>query len=433
MFSPTVIDPNGSFAGNPANPLYGVFVWNNSLVCLLFENDLTAGVWQSTDAGATWARIDGATNRPSGMESIAAVMLSANVMLVAWNDNSGPPSEILLQTFDFSTGLWGSALPASAAVAASIEAVYSRPSDGHVLVLYSYAGPPQLGSGWGLAEWSGSWATSDAGTQIAALPGFDDTEMYVSSSSIFSVLDPATSILHCIVQTFSSGVEVPGAQWNNLYFYQPIEANSTLGSLFLFPGNRPLAGPQDLTTINEGSPAASGAPVIVGDQIIAPFVRTIPGSSPERWYPTLYIGTPLSAPVWSLIAAPTGIDQDAAAAAGSTPDAGAALSTDGVHIFAAWEYASLSTFDIAIRISVTLAATPAIGWVASTAYDPGSGFIAFPLMRDFSGQQLLSANFSATWYGNFIPVTPPGPALNSGRIEAAALAVIPLPNAALCQ
>jgi hypothetical protein len=411
MFAPVPIDPTpgSELAGNGGSATFGVFPYNNALYVLISEADDSVNVYRSVDRGNTWAVLD-AADRPTGLQAAVGCFDGAHTLYVGSVALTlGSLTPIVLQSFDLASGAWVPAFATSPAIAFGITGLFLR-SDGSFAALYDSRNNGSLtveSSGLGCAIFNVTWTSFDAGAALLLLPGWDDTQTFVNASTTTAVLDSSNN-LHVFFST-DSFIETPGAQWNNLYFYQQITAADGLGSFFQFPGQQPLTGPQDLP-----DSVANGRPIVIGANILFPVARNIP-TDLGFTYPTIYVGTPLATPVWTLSPITTGIDPESLddPPVNGTPTHGPFLSTDGNIIAAAWELNQGSGQGIRISQTSNLA-SPTLGWDASTVENGVSGEeYDFPFAFVFPvGQILLSSTFinfnpsppsGSYWFGNFTP------------------------------
>ena len=358
-FSPVQIFPTAELAAEASSPINGVVVFGNALYCVLITPGVGTGVFQSTDAGATWQQLDlgGAPTDQNGVACFDGV----SQLIVCLEANA--TSQIYLQNFDLTLGNW-SAPYASGGPTGLPVAVYQRADADDIVAVVGFSGEATRLS---FANWNGTiWASQDAGQNITTLPGWDATQTFVAPEIVPTLLDGSNN-LHIFFQTEST-ISTPGAQWENLIFYQEILPNNTLGSFFQFPGQQPLTGPQQLLCTSGRNPV--GRPIMLDGSIILPCSITSPlfPSNPSAQTPSLYTGT---ANVWTLSPVDTGIDPDTAIDPDLSPSQAPGLWNTGTGIIVAiWPRPSTVSDSGQLRLAQTSnLASPTLGWTAQTIFD----------------------------------------------------------------
>ena len=122
-------------------------------------------------------------------------------------------------------------------------------------------------------------------------------------------------------------------------------------------------------------------------------------------YPTLLLGTPLSAPVFSVLGSP-GIDPGFPGA-GSTNTLQPTLASDGTNIFAVYLFFNTGFTGVLVRLAQTAnLANPLLGWSGSEIYDGSTGTILnnsgqYPSLSAVAGQLMITiqANAPGEFYG----------------------------------
>lgn len=296
-YSPVLIDGTheGSAGGMPGSALFGGMSLDGVIYKLMLSANSNLGTMaKSTDGGATWAVLD-AAHGPAA-SGIVGVWNGDQTITCAWRVAGGGLVAIKLIDFNLATDTWGSAYAASGApTGEAVMGVFLRGSD--VLVCYDDRNSFGAGatSGLALAVYSGGgWSTLDLGANVLALSGWDSTKMKVNHQTSY-VMD-AGGVLHAF---FGVQATFFVADWGNRCFYQQVHADNSLGAFEDFPGQvAPLTGGrQDLVAF--GGPPF-GTPIIVADMILAPVLITNRVNPNPHEVAALYIGTPVSSPVWSL-------------------------------------------------------------------------------------------------------------------------------------
>jgi len=337
-------------------------------------------VVKSTDQGATWTILDlvnspqrhitGVINAPTA----GAYWDGVDTLTVAYNAGSltvGGP--IKLQTFDLVNEIWGPLFGTSGApIVNAVNQMYIRP-DGTLIVLTN-----RIMSGFsavGIRAFilaSGVWsAPFNVDTNI--------TIGFISNASSSTVIDLTTGIIHLFGRALSGGTP--------LVWYQQILANNTLGPYENF-------GATFLPTFS-----GKGNPIIVGANLLLGVVDS------TDTYPTLLLGTPLAAPVFSVLSSP-GIDPGFPGA-GSTNTLQPTLASDGTNIFAVYLFFNTGFTGVLVRLAQTVnIANPLLGWSGSEIYDGSTGTILnnsgqYPSLSAVAGQLMITvqANAPGEYYG----------------------------------
>jgi hypothetical protein len=308
-------------------------------------------VWTSTDGGQTWTSRDHA-HAPLGTV-MSCCFDGANTISVCISPQTPTPSTTPVGysviTFDCLTNTWGILSGASPILNAAI--------NGPLLIIPLLSGslmvitldPAGVGRGTitGIIFSLGAWGVPFAvdTNAVAALAGFGNNG---PSDAPFFVLD-ATGNVHLFFAFFDA-VSNPVTGFDIHLFYQHIAPSGTLGSFFEFPG----VG----TVLDQHG--TKGIPTIVGSNLVFP-VQTIVGAVTGR--PGVYIGSPLSAPGWTLFP-----DIDPTHAGALSSDAFSftnAASTIGgvVQIVNIWNQGGSAADYSLVRVSSTL---DFVTWIFST-------------------------------------------------------------------
>lgn len=227
------------------------------------------GMWSSTD-GTTYTELDAAHDIPNALGTMFYDAPN-NQAIVALVQDTAPPTQqtVFLKTFSTLTNTWGANFAAGGPLAVTVvQHVFKRP-DGTILVIYDAgnghapAGQTRLQANvWNGAAWMGAF---DAGAGSFATDGAN-----LIVSTCCAIMDPATGNVHL---AYTNGTH---------YYYQEILENNTLGSFHAFGA----------LNLNFG---AFGNIIIQGNNLI------IGGFDITSTHNEFFIGTPLSAPVWTTV------------------------------------------------------------------------------------------------------------------------------------
>jgi hypothetical protein len=333
-------------------------------------------LYKSTDSGATWAAVDSA-NSPTSFYTPAWIYDGAHTVTVAYTKVVGNPSGIFLKDFNLLTGLWGAEYGAVGQPQAHATTIlYVRPDNTRV-VFETVTGPPGAGSGMTVSIYDPSvvgWTVKnvEVGTNIIALPGWDATKTWVTFVTQTYMDTDGTIGLILQIDGINNGPPI----WSNRVFYQQYKPDNTLGSFFDFPGQS--TSPQDMVVNLQGP--LTGPPLLIhsSDKIFLPINRTIPTLNSHA-YVTAYIGTPISAPVWTELTTTAGIDASVQGAAppGTIdgqffPESAISAATDGTQIIVVWTTpdatAAVSLARVRLAVTTNLA-DPTLGWSDSFVWD----------------------------------------------------------------
>lgn len=328
---------------------------------------------------------------------------------------------IVLQNFDLTTETWGTVYGTTLAPVISagsgdlsIRCVWLRPNNTLLVMYDSKTGFP-LGTGFGGAAYDltgGTWGTPfDCGANLMGLLGWDAGTGWdsITPSTFQSSVMDASGIVHLFFQT--SSLRSSPVFWGNRCFYQAINPDNSLGSFYDFPGQvAPLplwngsSPTQDLTSY-AGSPM--GKPVIVGDMIVLPVLNVNlspawPAGDPwPQQLANVYIGTPVSAPVWTKDSTKT-IDPEALIIDPINytnemlwPQEAPFLSFNGTTIYAIFpsqDYDGQNYGRLRLCQTTNLA-SPADGWTSATVFDEQVD--ASPTGFQFSTQVLIAPTILA--------------------------------------
>jgi hypothetical protein len=426
----------------PATNTRTVFQFGTAIYKLLNRQQTFATIiCKSTDSGATWTVLD-AAHQPAFETGSGWFDLANSKVTVAYVDANGAAGNIHLIDFDLIAGLWGAPYahvgPITGNPAGTSISIVKR-SDGTYVIFYNISSGLGVGLPTGLNavvyDPATFWGVPfDLGTNITTLTGWDSTQTRVQMQG-FKVTVDSLGICHCFFNTTSN--QVAPVIWGNRVFYQQLLLNNTLptaANAFLdFPGQvAPFpAFPYNTQQLNAFSGPPMGNPVIVGNSILLPVAQrndSVVDRFPHQ-LANLYIGTPVSAPVWTLLS-PIGLP-------GTSIDPGAMIN-DNIQI----QEAPCITFD-GVTVSLVYSAQDddgtnlarlrmtqttdivnfALGtWTGQTIFDLQTGPPAF----NIPGQFLSGA-------GAFSPAGAPPPTFTGPVFIATQfLAVIPLPKPKKC-
>lgn len=368
-YSPVLIDGTheGSAGGMSGSALFGGMSLDGITYKLMLSSNSNLGIMaKSTDGGATWAVLD-AAHGPAA-SAIVGVWDGDQTITCAWRVAGGGLVAVKLINFDLGSGTWGAAYGTSGGPTANgLSGVFLRGAD--VLVCYQSRDsfPPGAPSGLAVSIFTGgAWTTTvDLGANILGLALWDSEKMLVSNQSTF-VMD-AGGVLHAFFFVTTS-FAIP--DWKHRCFYQALATDNSLGSFEDFPGQvAPLPGGKYDILSFSGVPF--GTPLIIADMIVVPVVITNRVTSDPPEVAALYIGTPVSSPVWSIDNTKS-LDPDAFSDTTLRAEMPAALVLeDGVlwSVFSALAADGATNYGRLRLCQSSNLASPADGWSAITIFD----------------------------------------------------------------
>ena len=310
-------------------------------------------VWKSVDGGLTWARLD-ALNEPVGDLTTVGCFDQANTVIfavVSYGSSS-------LVNFNLASETWGGVYGAGGPDPGQVMGLFRR-SNGDLVYIGWDSGAMPVSPLWAAYVFSGgTWSSGfNLGADIAALPGFAAGPVPDSIPYMPAVMRPDDA-LGIFMYWAEFGPPAPANPYR--MFYIEFTAANTTRNFYDFPSQ--YAQPDSILTM--------GSAVIAGDAIVAAVARYIgDGLGPVADFPTVLVGTPLAAPVWTLLDAP-GIDVASygATSAGTIP----MVASDGTTLYCLF----IQTTDLTLlygqnqlRLCQTKAATPLTGWSAQTLFD----------------------------------------------------------------
>lgn len=301
-------------AGFGALPPYGPFSALGKLFHLLWIPGVAIEMCKSVDGGATWSICDAAHNPPTTLAGAPAYR-TGNTITVIVPDGAG---SILLFDFDLTTETWAASYTGVNAPinidAGFLFAFFLRSTGTRIFIYRSTADTFLHGAELSVGNvWSAEFPVQ--------------TNLPDITSDAYAVLD-ANDVVHLF---WTSGLFAPFVQQ-----YQAVLADNSLGSFYTFP------------TPFTGKPYW-GIPVVVANVIVAPTVFKTTGGTPG----SVWVGTPLAAPVWS----ESGNIFPNAQAAGLTSmqSIPAFLMYDGTHLYCAKVLGDPAIPTTADRIAVSVA------------------------------------------------------------------------------
>jgi hypothetical protein len=413
IYSPVLIE-QGGLAGVWAGQSFGAFAFNNALYTFSAEGAAgTSSVLQSLDAGATWNELDSANHVPSA--TATAFFDGDHTLIVAFAVAPATQLQpVRFMNFDLSTGLWGVAYGAAGAPSiGNVGGLQKRP-DGSLLLFSTDRPFAHVGSGLQAHVFDGAtWtANFDAGANYAALAGFNPLFDRADTVQACSLVDAAGRI-H--VAWGSLGFGHPGN------FYQLIDTDNSLGTFVEFPAG-------DNLDVFSGEPLGNFA--VYGTNLILSAVRH--DLNTNQRIATIYVGTPLNAPVFTLLGG-NGIESQSSIDNFLDPNNVPRLSLLGTRLVATWVGYDLNSnlfSDIHIA-QIDNPSDPTTGWVEGVVWDrvtdspPGFNVVGQQvqlagcnLVAFSPAQILLSADGNNPshiaqeqryWFGVFVPKAGPAP------------------------
>ena len=430
LVNPVLMEPTSAplkgFLGGEAgsggfSPQYAPFLFDGNLYQVLqaagpvpasFSPSGGIFVYQSVNQGASWASLDTA-NGPTRTDLTPGAGFfydSAQTIIVAWTPDAGPlvghHGALNLKNFNLNAGTWGATYgTAGAPLVWTVAQAYQRP-DGSILVLAT----PNFAAGAvnGCTAYvfaAGAWSSFAVDTN---LPGG-----FLSTGNISSCMD-STGRIH-VVMLADNGVT---REW----CYQLVNTNNTLGTSAVLQVGAP----------NLPGAAAAVQPNISGNNFVFGIV------SDNGLYPSIIVGTPLSAPVFTTLGSP-GIDPNLPA--GFLRLSAPAIAVDATGLYASYliqQNNNVFLIRTAFNPNVN---TPLMGWsqsiqafdAATSATGDATDWQFLGIRRD-SGNLFGSANTTQGgsgqptqfWLGVFAPGAVTLPPLSAGG------AGTPPPNRMCC-
>jgi hypothetical protein len=444
-YSPVLIDPasKGSDAGLDAGATFGPFVYKGALwtfIQRITQFPRRVSAFTSNDNGNTWTVVDDAHALTAGTNNNATLFFDGiQTVTFVITTGAGPWGMGLVQ-FNLATQKWSTLFATAGAPADNqgVTAIWVRP-DGSRVILYSIASGTDSRLHYAVCSKTNVWTlgSTDLGTNMEALPGWT-TAFPIISNQAHSIMDKSGKI-HIVWYTGGIGSS-GGHVWATRCFYQAINTDNSLGSFFDFPGQDQAT--QDLGIISGGPlcvPMIIEAAGPITSKIVLGVTRQSPAQSVNFHYPTLWIGTPITAPVWTELVAAGGVDTASGYSGQNTVpyEIGDAF-TDGTCLYWIFTRNDLNyTFGQQLRLLQTCNLNdPTQGWSATTIFDISTGPPSFnfagqtlflPSVRVVQGQTLIGGdaftdatlvNEARFWFGNFQtsgPIGPPAPTVGGAN------------------
>ena len=324
-------------------------------------------VYKSINNGLTWTILDGA-NGPTKdalfpepqagcyFDGVSTITIASTLGSVT--DATSAP--IVLQDFNLVTGTWGAHYGAGSGNVYAMNQVFKR-SDGSVLVITIDSLPAGPMTAHVLA--GGVWSSFSLSTLF---PGG-----WVANNMSSPVYDPLTGTIHMFGIAFVGGVT------KKQYYQQILLSNS-------------VSGFQDLTGMYDAA-TAMGDPLLLNGQILWGV------SDVTRSFSTIIVGSPLSAPVFSVAPSP-GVNPSQPIPYGINPNTlQPTLATDGNTVWAVVCDNRNGAGPGRVWLSSTQnVGNPLIGWTGGVIYDdmgalhPLSGQFQYPTISRQGNQILIT-------------------------------------------
>ena len=246
----------------------------------VFAGTEPGSVMKSTDSGATWAKID-QSNAPSGMAAsgVLDILFDPTAGKIHFLGHaSGSPSPVVYAAFDLNTQLWGAEVTPGFTTVSSKMALRSNGD----LVVVSYQ--------------TDSTAGRPLQYRIVTAGVFSSPTTLIAGTAattweILGLLVDGTDTVQGIVQ----GVNTTPAL-NALY-----HVSLTLGGSI--SGPTLIDGPPPIFPFNAVE-AEVGVGGILGANLLWAWTKEH-ATTPHTYTVTVYKGTPLAAPVWTIFSGPT--------------------------------------------------------------------------------------------------------------------------------
>ncbi len=304
---------------------------------------------------------------------------TGNTVYVAYKPTGADPVTFI--NFDLVSETWGTPYgdgagsPTTNAVA--IWALFRRP-DQSLLVVYGTSGfniGPAKASTLFYQSYDplgDTWSSvGDPGANWVVLPAYGEAGLFYSvgqyTSGYFIPCD-GTAVL--IFQVLSTGNHTPTPLWDGRVFSQVINPDNSLGGFFDFPGQD--ASPQLMV-----DRPSIGSVLVLRDKVVLGVTQSTQALVFPDDFPTIYVGTPLNNPIWTLKPGTSGIDAAAVGDATLQPESPTFLggSIDAITgtMYFVWSVADAAGVVPYARIrrsTCTNLAFPLVGpWTAETIYD----------------------------------------------------------------
>jgi hypothetical protein len=314
---------------------------------------VSVNVFQSTNGGTTWTILNQDAGPTKGGGHTFGEIPQGGV----WFDGNhtitvavttGDPlvsfsGTITFQDFNLNTGLWGPTYGnAGSPSVYGVNQIIKRLDGTWLVIVWGNH------TGTGLEFYIYNPNTT-AWTGPTSLTG-NLTAGWSSNGSSSPVLDPNTGIVHMF------GDAIDGS-FNNHTYYQQIQTNNTVNEF------------QDTTALFYPVLGGMANPILVNGNILWGVTDA------TQSFATLLVGTPLSAPVFSVLPSPGLNPSQAIPPPIGTTTLNAALATDGTNIYACFPtLAPGSTGPGTVWVSYTSnLAHPSLGWTGNEVYNGLTG------------------------------------------------------------
>ena len=340
-------EPGNGYDGRGFAPVFGPILYQGKLFLVLVsvgqgvQFTLAGGifVFVSTDQGVSWNAAD-ALNGPSRSAVIpapvASIFFDGNHTIIVAFSPTGDPIEntsgaLNLQNFDLSSRTWGPVYGTSTPPSVYFISQCFERLDGTIIVFCSDALTDQFTAHVYQPGAPPNWSSFAVDTNLPA--GF------VANSST-AVMD-STGAVHLFMNGTNASTH------DVIVFYQLVTPANALGA------NAIIFDPSPQLTVSQAA--------ISGDNVLL----AAPGTG--NAYATIAVGTPLSAPAFTVVPAP-GIDPIALPAGAFVNPPGIAVDATGIYVAYLINLADRNQ-QVRLLMNPNLA-TPAVGWTNSiTAFD----------------------------------------------------------------
>ncbi len=304
--------------------------------------------YKSTDHGTTWHRMD-AAHEPITQTANQSMAVAANDgVYFVWNDTTVLPMGQALSyaRFDPATDLWGPTVVTPDSLTSGVFQTIARRSNGDIVAFYETANTGALGAQdvhYGIFSHAGVW--------------LGDNDFLVSAIN--------TRPAACVAQSDDT-IHV---------LINPVFAPYDITYQTLSPANV-VSGSAAVATITD--PMLAGLPQIWNNELIFPYGDT--GATSDH----MFVGTPISAPVWTNPALPLSVIAEWPIAFVTTGNQLVLFQTLNLQLwYTPWDGAS---FGAAVLYYDALANPPAAGatddlFIVSLANIPAIGIVGIVAMQ----------------------------------------------------
>lgn len=397
------------------------------------------GIWRSTD-GKSWTELASGTG-PSFSQGTNNPIVTAfdgdhTVWVCGHTSGGALPLGVSFASFNLNTNTWSAPVAAGGGFLANSLydlTVVNKTTLVLIDVYVALVSPiPAPGRYINVSQFStgsigaGPSTQIDAFTNAQAVGVWTPTRSHIQGNWLRTLYVPDDNSIVLFFNTFSFDVPFSNRCFMQKYFLGSSTAPAGAGNFFDFPGQNG-ANPQDLIIpTNGGGPLC--APLLVPisgvNSIVMAISKTMAAPHTNLGYPTLYVGTPATAPVWTEFTSVNGIDASVAANPNLSLQTGIGGAYDPCSgkIYFVWV---TSTADSSVAFAQIRLATnqyngtdPTVGWTTSQLLfdmttDPGPGGGGHLFYPGNTGQQnLLIPSIMATLCNWMITVDANVPATN---------------------